>query len=391
MGSTWNLNDSHRKGAAVVPSHLSGSGTMLKSFLVRDFQKHENLTVTFSPTVTTIVGSNERGKTAVIRALKLLFLNKLARSPDNYIRHGKSNFVLKLKLDGHTVIRKKGKGVNLYSLDGKKLSDGKKVPEKIEELLNVGRENFQLQQDSHFWFSETPGQVSKKLNEMVNLGLIDKSLTHLASEVKKAKSDLELKAEVLDSSRSRLNELEWVPVLDAKLHAVEALKKRRDKAAQNALQLKSWVEAMETALKHSNALKRAARAGKRAVATGDKLKKLKERKAKLEELVDGLSKAQAYLKIKIPDFKPLQELRKKADAIAERWRRLDYLVTDLTKLEQELWTVKGAIEAKESKLAKLAKNRRCPKCGSKLSSSPMSTCRRSHQSADERKATRGTT
>ena len=99
----------------------------LKSFRVRNFQTHENLEVAFSPTVTTIVGPNDKGKSAFIRALQLVFLNKLSRSPDSYIRHGKKSFSLKLKIDGHTVIRKKGKGVNSYTIDATGWNSGEYI------------------------------------------------------------------------------------------------------------------------------------------------------------------------------------------------------------------------------------------------------------------------
>jgi len=328
--------------------------------------------------------------------MQLVCLNKLSRSPDAYIRHGRSKFVLKLKFDKHTLVRTKGKGVNSYTINGKKLEfdrvTGKgKVPKQVEELLNVGRENFQRQLDSHFWFSDTPGQVSRHLNEMVNLGLIDKSLTHLASEVKKAKGDLELKSETLRDSKSSLQELAWVPEMDFELRSLEALKANRDKASQNALELESQITVMQAALMQRNALKRAVGAGKVACAAGKRLKEAKARIDELKEQLKRMEEAQRFLKVVIPDIRPLQEFRKKADAIAERWRILDYLVRDLNQMEEELWTIRGELEVKTARLKKLAKNRRCPKCNQLWKQSSSETCisHSNHQSAEERKAGSG--
>ena len=367
---------------------------MLKSFRVRNFQSHKDLTLKFSPTVTTIVGSNDKGKSAVMRALQLACLNKLPKSPDAYIRHDEPKLVLTLKTNEHTIVRRKGKGVNSYTIDGKKLEAfGKgKVPEQIEDALNVGRENFQRQSDQHFWFSETPGQVSKHLNDMVNLGLIDKSLSYLASEVKKAKSDLEHKSDILSHSRSRLKELDWVPGMEVKLGKLEKIKRDAEKRSRMAIELETAVKAMRTALRGRNGLKRAARAGKRAVSAGKELQTTQTRHKRLSDLLDGMKEAQAFLRITIPDIKPLVDYRKKGDALAEKWRRLKFLIEDLTNMEKQQWELKGKIEAKESQLAKLAKNRRCPTCNrrlSKPSSSPISICRTKHRSAAKRKERSG--
>lgn len=367
---------------------------MLTSIEVWNFQSLKHKKIKLSPTVTTLVGPNDKGKSALVRALQLVCLNKLSRSPDGYIRHGKKSLKVKLKFDKHTLIREKGKGVNSYTLDGQRLEAfGKgKVPEQIETLLNVGRENFQRQLDQHFWFSETPGEVSRRLNQMVNLGLVDRSLSHLAAELKQSKGKAVLVADNLKGNKKRVKALEWVPALERKLERVEQAEREAEKATRNASELETLVNAFRDALSELKGLKRILGAGKEAVTMGKMARIARRKYNRLKTLIHDIREAEEFVQLKIPDIRVLVTIRSTADETANRWRRLRFLIEDIQKGEDELWSLKGEIEAKESKLAKLGKNRRCPKCGGKLSSSSRetSTCRKGHQSPEPRKVRTGT-
>lgn len=367
---------------------------MLKSFKIKNFQSHKELEVEFGPGVTTIVGPNDKGKSAFMRALQLVCLNKLSMSPDAYIRFGKNKLDLELVLDTGKVRRVKGKH-NLYFLNDKRLEAfGKnKVPEKVEAFLNIGRENFQRQQDQHFWFSETPGEVSRKLNQMVNLGLVDKSLKFLAEESRATKTKLASRIADLKDVDSDLEALRLVPILDVKLRNLEKLEKRIQERNRNALELRSGVKAMQNASRGRKARRIALRAGKRALKAGAAAAEARKRLDGLQEAIRELRRSRNSLKMKIPDFTSLLELRERGDQLAERERSLRQFIEDLKKKEGELWARKGRIEKLRAKLEVAAKDRRCPMCGNPLSSqssSEISTCRTRHRSHGKRKEKTGT-
>lgn len=368
---------------------------MLKSLTLRKFQSHKRKTIEFSPGVNTIVGDNDTGKSAIIRALQLVCLNKLSRSPDAYIHNHKGSLVVELVVDGKRVVRKKGKGVNYYKLNGKRLEAfGKgKVPDEIEQLLNVGPENFQRQLDQHFWFSETAGEVSRRLNKMVNLGLVDSTLSNLASGLKEATSQVKFTLSSLKEAKDKLRSLAYVPLLDAKLKEAERTKGIADKTLSDAQNLGFLLKELSDMGNDRIAALNALQKGKETVRAGNEAIRAKQKWKRLKKLIEEVAEADNYSRVVIPDIQPLIKFRVSADALAERHRMLKFIIEDLETLEKQQWEVKGELEETGERLKKLSRSKNCPKCGQKLisSSSATSTCRHEPPSVEKRKGKSGTT
>jgi len=180
---------------------------MLKRIRIKNFQKHDKLDVEFSPNTTTIVGSSDSGKSAVIRALRWACLNK--PNGNSFIRHGEKSCKVRIEVDDSQITRTKGSS-NSYKLNDIKFEAfGTSVPDEIEDTLKLSDLNFQCQHDTPFWFSESAGQVSKNLNQIIDLSIIDKTLSEVASLVRKCKADVDATDRALQASQEQLNELEW--------------------------------------------------------------------------------------------------------------------------------------------------------------------------------------
>ena len=160
---------------------------MLEKLLIRNFQCHEKITVDFDPAVTTVVGPSDRGKSAVLRAIRWLAFNRPAG--DAFIKHGAGRVSVRLRAGGRDILRERAAGSNLYKIDGKEFQAfGSDVPPEIVNALNLDAVNFQRQLDPVFWFSKSPGEVSRELNAIIDLGLIDRTLSNLASASRRAKA-----------------------------------------------------------------------------------------------------------------------------------------------------------------------------------------------------------
>jgi len=184
---------------------------MFEYLSLRNFQNHKSIKIEFDSHVTTILGQTDEGKSALIRSLAWLCFNDSPSKGDNFINWNATKCKAKLIVDGNKIIREKGDGANKYSLDGKEFTAfGANVPDDISGLLNLGEENFQFQHDPHFWFSKTPGQVSKELNRIVDLEAIDTSLSNVASMLRKAKSTVEVSEERLQEATKQKEDLEWI-------------------------------------------------------------------------------------------------------------------------------------------------------------------------------------
>lgn len=180
---------------------------MIKKLRIKNFQKHHKLDIEFSDKVTTIVGKSDTGKSSVLRSLLWLIANK--PKGDSFIQVGEKSAAVRIETDGHLITRRKGKS-NTYEIDGEELhAFGSDVPQKIQDVLKMGDINFQGQHDAPFWLSDSAGQVSRNLNHIVDLGIIDRSFSNVSKKLRKAKTETEIIQKRIDQSTEEKNNLEW--------------------------------------------------------------------------------------------------------------------------------------------------------------------------------------
>lgn len=181
---------------------------MIKKLRIKNFQKHKKLDIKFSDKVTTIVGKSDAGKSSVLRSLLWLISNK--PKGDSFIQVGEKSAAVRIETDGHLITRRKGKS-NTYEIDGEELhAFGSDVPQKIQDVLKMGDINFQGQHDAPFWLSDSAGQVSRNLNHIVDLGIIDRSFSNVSKKLRKAKTETEIIQKRIDQSTEEKNNLEWI-------------------------------------------------------------------------------------------------------------------------------------------------------------------------------------
>lgn len=255
----------------------------LQKITLRNFQRHRKLTVAFDQSITVLTGRSDVGKSAVLRALRWVCQN--SPSGDAFIRHGAKFVRVRLVADGKVIVRKKGKE-NAYLLGDKKyVAFGAGVPTPIAETLNVSDENFQGQFDPVYWLAQSPGQVSRSLNQIVNLGAIDKSLAHIASEARKAGVAVEVSQNRLKQARSDRDGLNWVPGLLNNLGNLEKHYTRIDLLRTRIASLASLLGQVRHAKQQAQIASGAIQSGLAAVEAGRKVRQVSERVETLRELI----------------------------------------------------------------------------------------------------------
>jgi len=176
---------------------------------IQNFQNHSKLKVDLDPKITTITGRSDVGKSAILRALKWVCLN--SPQGESFIKNGEPGTTVQLIVDDRKIVRKRGKGDNLYLIEEEEFKAfSSNVPDEIAKILNVGDKNFQGQHDSVFWFSQSAGEVSRQLNSVVDLGVIDDSLANVAKKVRHYQTAAEINRERLQKSKTRRESLAWV-------------------------------------------------------------------------------------------------------------------------------------------------------------------------------------
>jgi len=199
---------------------------MLKQLKIKFFQVHKKIVIDFDKHITTIIGPTDGGKSTIIWALHWVVMNKPAG--DNFITHDEDRTAVQAVLsDGTTVTRIKSRIANKenkYKL-GKTVfkSFGSDVPSQIRTTLNMSSLNFQGQFDAPYWFSQSAGEVSRQLNAIINLGVIDSSLSNIASEVRDTRTVIGISEKRIDNFQEEKKQLAFVKKMDMDLIAVEKL------------------------------------------------------------------------------------------------------------------------------------------------------------------------
>jgi len=182
---------------------------MLKSMRLVNFQGHADTKVEFGSGDTVIIGSTDSGKSSIFRAFEWVRTNRPLGT--SFIRKGESTCKVELEIEtksGTVIIeRERGPGVNLYTVDGELLeAPGSGVPEKLQELLNMGELNIQTQLDPHFMVLDSPGKAAQTINAVTHLEEADRVIVKLISMGKENNSKISfLEQSLADLEAKRSN------------------------------------------------------------------------------------------------------------------------------------------------------------------------------------------
>lgn len=301
---------------------------------LRGFQTHRDFALDVGPGVTTIIGPSDVGKSAVLRAIKWLALNE--PSGDSFIRWGNENARVRMTLsDGAVFRRTKGKAGNSYRRgDRKYVAFGNSVPPEIETALKIGAENFQGQYDTPFWIGETAGEISRQLNRVVNLGVIDHVLKELTTGLRRVTTEVDVVGGQLEECLERKECWEFSHKMDEDLSQVEVCERQRAKVAEKILALAEAKMAGLLAQQDIRHSEEPLAEGAAVLKVAAEWNACQDEANVLRRLVEQARKQTEVLKRPIPDLGDLEKLRvlaRRAGAGAET-------------LGAFLWSAKGAEE-----------------------------------------------
>lgn len=335
---------------------------MLKSIRLRNFQKHIDRTIVIDPHVTAIIGRNDQGKSSIIRAIYWACFNQ--PTGDWMIKHGETRTQVTLTFDSGKVVRGKGQ-TNVYLHDGKKYVafGAGKVPDDIAAFLNVGPINFQQQDDGHFWISNSAAEVSRQLNAVVDLDIIDRSLGNIQSSIRQAKAATSVCGDRLAIAQKRKAELAYVPRMVVELKKIEAIESATINLRYKSRRIASLLEETVTLTETRRRALAATWGASNAVSLGQAAKDLGERVVKLHSLLGKIETVRGV--VPPSDIKPIQKL---VDRIVDLRNRTEQLAVNLDSIEMEDRCLNQA-KKESTALAKEVKERTkgmCPVCGCQM-------------------------
>jgi len=299
---------------------------MIEKLELKNFQSHKSNSISFDPHVTTIVGPSDVGKSAIIRSIQWVLQNK--PSGEAFIREGSKKAAVRITIDGKKITRVRGKGKNAYRLNNDEFKAfGNDIPDPIVKILNISDLNFQSQHDSPFWFCETAGEVSRRLNSIVDLEVIDKTLSNILSTLRTKRTESNVISKRIKEIEERISEFSYFEQLDLDLKKIESQEKD---AVEITVQQGLLQGLLDRAYKYKDTQELALKLivdGSTALQAGNLWKGLSEQEKQLEKIVISHKNLQKIVKKTPPSLKELENKKDKLDNSIARQNELSDIVS----------------------------------------------------------------
>lgn len=337
---------------------------MIKQLTIQNFQKHSRFNIEFDKFITTITGETDSGKSSIIRALKWVSRNH--PQGDSFIREGTKGTTVRLLIGPDKISRKRSKSTNTYNLNEKEFKAfGFDVPDTISNILNLDDINFQGQHDPPFWFSLSAPEVSRQLNSVVDLGIIDTALSTVGKRVRHFSDTIKFVKERLQSIKKKKEDLKWIVKIDIQLKKVETADSTRAGTAASAIHLHDTVQSILHWAKAHHIADQRLQHLNRCGVLGQRAKKLNLSTTSLIILIKEIQSTKLVINTKVPDTKKIRESIDSYNIVSRNRKILHQIIEDIklisTKLNYFILELKRANKDIKEKTKGL-----CPICGGKL-------------------------
>lgn len=239
---------------------------MLKKLQIENFQSHENTVIDFDPKVNVIFGMSQSGKTAILRALRLLVANRPLGGrffSDSAGEGGETKVTLTLD-DGREV----GIVKRIRAKDGKKeVVEGQyrigdavfsatkdQVPDQIANALNVSELNIQHQFDAPFLIAGSPGEIARTINTITKLENVDAWISNLTSEINQTNRDIVRMEEEAKSIMQELQQYAGIDDLEEVVGNLVSVDKELSSLRRSCADLDDFLEEYEKAAREHDKL-----------------------------------------------------------------------------------------------------------------------------------------
>jgi DNA repair protein SbcC/Rad50 len=355
---------------------------VIKSLKIRNFESWENAEINFHPGINILVGESDKGKSGIIRALKLAFQNRPQgfNYRSDFLEDKKAmtsvETVLINENSTDTVIRQRNlSGTNEYLLNGKPLVALRTdVPTEISEVTKMSEINIQGQHptEQYFLLSERPGYVAKEFNKVSNLEVMDDAISEINSQVRTAKAEEKVIQKEIDTKKQLIKENEWLPKalkFTEKLEGLESDIQDREEELAEIVYLLGQIKSTEQKLKQYKDVSNALKMVKKLIDLNSEILETENKKKKLIRIVSDSQNLRLRLKAMqsideaLNDLKTLEKQPREIQKEEDLYIELVSIVKSIQKNEEKETELNTEIEKYEKVFHHKLKTEECPTCG----------------------------
>lgn len=281
---------------------------MIKQFEILNYESHEHTLIELSPGVNVFIGSTDNGKSGIIRALKWLLTNRPLG--DSFRSHWGGDTSVSMTLENDLqVVREKGKSAkdNCYRISTTSNSleaPGTTVPEPVAQLLNIDEINTQYQLDRPFLLLNTPGEVAKYLNKIVNWEAIDRAQSYMKTKKNDINREIKSKTYELEKKEESLKKYDYMDEFESDLKSLE-------KKNQTFISLKDKYTALYKSISQIESIQKEIEANKKNYPSEKEIDSYIKKTEQLQKLKDSYYTLESQVR-KIETLKSqLSDARKK--------------------------------------------------------------------------------
>ena len=197
---------------------------IIESIQLKNFQGHLESNIELHPNVNAIVGESDAGKSSIIRFIKWLNTNRPTGDGYKNNKTAKSTeYGGKIIFSDTSIERRKSTKLNAYVINDveelKAISTD--IPREVSAALQLNDINIQSQHDSYFLLQESPGKVAKRLNELVNLDIIDHVLQQVNTTLRDTKRGVASVENSIGILEEKLTQFTHIPKAEKLIETLE--------------------------------------------------------------------------------------------------------------------------------------------------------------------------
>lgn len=220
----------------------------IKKVILDNYRGYKHQEFNFTDGLNTLVGSGNSGKSAALKAILFVLRNEQSGNIESdwimedkkKIKKGETCCVEIHTDKGDIVKRVKSRTENFYQINDNapiKNLPRTGTPSDITALFNINDINIQLQLDSHYMLSETASQVSKTLNRMMGLEIIDESVSNVKTLMRRTKKVYEASNDNTKKYEQELSKFNFLEDMGKDVEALDSIKTDKDVASKKFDQL----------------------------------------------------------------------------------------------------------------------------------------------------------